>query len=315
MDRLDAMRALVLAVEEGSLAAAARRLRHSPAAMTRALDALERRLGTRLLHRTTRALRPTAAGERYIASCRQVLAELDAAERATSGAAAEPRGLLTLTSPATFGRLHVRPIVDDFLAANPGIRVRLLLLDRVVDLVQEGVDAAVRIGPLPDSSLTGVRLGHVRRVVCASPGYLARAKRLRRPQDLADHEAIVFSQNAGEEVWSFTGPGAGGRRRVRLEPRLNVNDALAAVASAAEGRGVIRVLSYQAEGDLAAGRLVRLLKEFEPAPLPVHLLMPQARPMAARLRAFADFAVPALRAKLAAIDKAMRAARDKEQRG
>src|SRR5262249_11738357 len=146
---------------------------------------------------------------------------------------------------------------------------------------------------------------HLRRILCASPDYLARAGRPRRPQDLAAHDCIFFSQNAGEEAWSFTGPGGGQRRRIRLEPRLNVNDALAAVASAAEGRGIVRVLSYQAERELAEGRLLRLLTGFEPAPLPVHLVTPLARPMVARLRAFADAAVPTLRANLAAIDAAI----------
>jgi DNA-binding transcriptional LysR family regulator len=299
MDRLEAMRGFVLAVEEGSLAAAGRRLGRSPAAMTRALEFLERRIGATLLQRTTRALRLTQAGERYLATCRQVLATLEAAERAAGGEQAELRGLLTLTSPATFGRLHVRPIVDAFLAAHSGMRVRLLLLDRIVSLLEEGMDAAIRIGQLPDSSLTAVRAGEVRRLVVASPAYLARHGLPKRPQDLRDHACIVISGTATDEIWTF------GRRRVRLEPRLNLNDAQSAVASAAEGHGITRLLSYQVEREMTAGKLVRILKEFEPAPLPVQIVTLPARPTPARLAAFTAFAVPALRAMLKRVEKAV----------
>ena len=304
MDRLDAMRGFVLAVEEGSLAAAGRRLGRSPAAMTRALDSLEQRLDTRLLQRTTRALNLTRAGERYLVACRRVLAELEAAERASAEAEAGPRGLLTLTSPATFGRLHVRPVVDGFLSANPGLRLRLLLLDRVVNLLEEGIEAAVRIGHLRDSSLTAVKLGEVRRLVVASPAYLARAGRPRRPKDLRRHRCIVFSGSAAEEVWTLAVPGSG-RMRVHLQPHLNLNDAQSAVASAAEGHGITRVLSYQAEQELRDGRLLRLLKDFEPPPLPVQIVTLPARPAPARLAAFTAFAVPALRAVLKRVENAV----------
>ncbi len=300
------MQGFVLTVEEGSLAAAGRRLGRSPAAMTRALESLEQRLGATLLQRTTRALRLTQAGERYLAACRQVLATVEAAERAAAGAEAEPRGLLTLTSPATFGRLHVRPMIDTFLEAHSGMRVRLLLLDRVANLLEEGIEAAIRIGHLPDSSLTAVKVGEVRRLVVASPGYLARAGRPRRPQDLRRHRCIVFSGGATDEVWVFAGGVRAGRQRVRLEPRLNLNDAQCAVASAAEGHGITRVLSYQAERELREGRLLRLLKEFEPPALPVQVVTLPTRPTPARLGAFAAFAVPALRAVLKSVEEAVR---------
>jgi len=308
MDRLEAMQAFVLAVEEGSLAAAGRRLGRSPAAMTRALEFLEQRLGARLLQRTTRAQYLTQAGERYLATCRRVLAELAAAERDAARGEAEPRGLLTLTSPATFGRLQVRPMIDGFLETHPGLSVRLLLLDRVANLLEEGIEAAIRIGHLPDSSLTAVKLGEVRRLVVASPAYLARAGRPRRPQDLRRHRCIVFSGSAADEVWVFAGARAG-RQRVRLQPRLNLNDAQSAVASAAEGHGITRVLSYQAERELREGRLLRLLKEFEPPPLPVQIVTLPARPVPARLGAFTAFAVPALRAVLKKVEEAVAAKR------
>src|SRR5579871_2257548 len=314
MDRLDAMQGFVLAVEEGSLAAAGRRLGRSPAAMTRALESLEQRLGTKLLQRTTRALSLTRAGERYLVTCRRVLAELAAAERASTEAEAEPRGLLTLTSPATFGRLHVRPVVDGFLAANPDLRLRLLLLDRVVNLLEEGIEAAVRIGHLPDSSLTAVKLGDVRRLVVASPAYLARAGRPRRPQELHRHRCIVFSGSAADEVWTFAGARSG-RARVRLQPRLNLNDAQSAVASAADGHGITRVLSYQAERELRDGRLLRLLKDYEPPPIPVQIVTLPGRPAPARLLAFTAFAVPALRAVLKGVEEAVGAKRDEQAAG
>ena len=298
MDRLDAMAALVTAVDEGSLSAAARRLNRSPAAVTRAIAYLEGRVGTRLLDRTTRLLRLTAAGERFVATCRRVLGELEQAELVVaSEQAAAPRGLLHVTAPLLFGRLKVRPLVDAFLDRHPAVQVRLFLTDRVVNLAEEGIDVAVRLGHLPDSSLVAVRVGQVRRVVCASPGYLAGRAPIRTPADLAGHACIGFSQAAGSEVWSFApGPGGRGPKHVRMHPRLAVNGAEAAVASAVEGRGVTRVLSYQVADEIAASRLVLLLEEFEPPPLPVHVVCPQGRLAIAKVRAFVDLIVPKLRA-------------------
>jgi DNA-binding transcriptional LysR family regulator len=296
MDRLDAMAAFVAAVDEGSLAAAARRLGRSPAAVTRAVALLERRTGTRLLHRTTRVMRLTEAGERYVATCRRILADLAEAELLAAGERQAPRGLLTVTAPALFGFLHVRPLVDAFLEAYPEVQVRLLLLDRIVNLIEEGMDLAVRIGPLPDSSLIAVTVGALRRVVCASPDYLARKGTPRAPADLAAHDCIAFTQESpGETAWRFT------TGSVRVRPRLVTNSAEAAVASASEGHGITRVLSYQVERELAAGRLVLLLPEFEPPPPPVHLVYPEARLSVAKARAFVDLVVPRLRAQLARV--------------
>jgi len=305
MDRLDAMRIFVSVIDEGSLAAAARRLRLSPVAVTRALALLEKHVGAGLITRSTRSLRLTQAGERYLPACRNVLAELANAEESVVSEQAELQGVVAVTAPATFGRLHVRPVLDGFLDLHPGMSLRLILLDRVVNLVEEGFDAAIRIGHLPDSSVSSVKLGEVRRLVCASPGYLAGRPLLARPADLARHRSIFFSQSASDRGWRFSDP-SGRRQSVPRQPvRLNVNDALAAVASAAEGHGVTRVMSYQAEAELRSGRLVRILMPFEPPPVPVHLLFAPRRPATARLRALIDHAVPALRDRLARIEKTL----------
>lgn len=302
MDRLDAMLALVTTVDAGGLAAAARKLGRSPAAVTRAVALLEERAGARLLHRTTRSVRPTEAGERYLSVCRRVLADVAEAERSAAGERAVPRGLLTVTAPVSFGRLHVRPVVDAFLEAHREVQARLLLLDRVVHLVDEGVDLAVRVGALPDSSLVATRVGEVRRVVCASPAYLARRKAPVEPADLADHDCVAFTQITPAEAWTFGSPAGGRAPQVRVRPRLAVNTAEAAVASAVEGRGITRVLSYQIERELREGALVRLLVPFEPSPLPVHVVHASATFAPARLRAFIDALVPALRETLARIE-------------
>lgn len=299
MDRIDAMTAFVAAVDERSLSGAARRLGRSAAAVTRAVASLERRTGTRLLFRTTRVVRLTEAGERYIASCRAILADLEEAESRASGERSAPRGILTVTAPALFGRLHVRPCVDGFLDAYPAVQVRLLLLDRVVSLVEEGIDVAVRIGHLPDSGLIAVKTGEVRRVVCASPDYLSRRPRIREPADLKAHECIAFSEQTPTDVWTFASGPSGSQKQVRVRPRLSVNRAEAAIASAVEGRGVTCVLSYQVERELRDGRLKLVLERFEPPPMPVHVIYPEARMFAAKARAFVEFAVPRLKSELA----------------
>lgn len=304
MDRFEVMKIFVATIEAGSLAAAARRLGRSPAAVTRALSLLEERIGARLLLRTTRTLRLTEAGERYLSSCRRILAEVEDAERLAAGEREAPRGTLNVTAPVSFGRLHARPLIDDFLDLHPSVRVRLLLIDRVVNLAEEGMDVALRIGPLPDSGLIATQVGSVRRILCASPAYLAGVAPPTGPADLARLRCIGFSHVAGARGWRFPpGPGGGTAQTIALAPPLEVNDAMAAVASAVEGRGVTCVLSYQADADLRAGRLIRLLPDFEPPPLPVHLVYPESRLVAAKLRAFVDFAAPRLRARLASLQE------------
>lgn len=290
MDRLDAMRVFVAVAEQQGFSAAARQLRQSPPAITRAVAALERRLGARLLHRTTRIVRLTDAGARFLADSRRILGELEEAEASASGAHREPRGLLSITAPAMFGRLHVAPIVLAFLARYPRIQARTLLLDRVVDLHEEGIDVAVRIAHLPDSGLAAIRVGSIRRVVCASPAYLARHGMPRTPADLARHDLIAFSADQPPAPWSFTGA------RIAPAARLIVNSAEVAVAAAAAGRGLTRVLSYQIAPELRARKLRIVLAEFEQPALPIHLVHREGRNASARVRAFVDFTAQRLRA-------------------
>lgn len=296
MDRLEAMRVFVTALDQGSLAAAGRRLRRSPAAITRAIAALEAHVGVKLLHRTTRAITLTEAGERYAASCRRVLTDLDEADMQAAGERSAPRGVLTVTAPLIAGARILRPILDAFLDGQPAVQARLLLLDRVVNLVDEGVDAALRIAHLPDSSQIAVKVGAVRWVVCAAPDYLSRSKPIKEPSDLAGHNAIVLGHQAQGEAWSFHGKdGAAKQRSVRVTSRLSTNTIEAAIGSAIEGHGVARVLSYQVQQELRDGRLKRLLQDFEPPPLPVHIVVPEGRLTVAKVRAFVDFAVPRLK--------------------
>ena len=309
MDRIDAMRAFVAAVDRGSLASAARSLGHSPATVTRGLALLEKRLGVRLLHRSTRALRLTHFGEAYLATCREVLAALDAAERGAAAELERPSGLLTITAPLRFGQLHVRPVLDAFLDAKPAVQARLLLLDRVTNLVEEGIDVAVRIAQLPDSRLVAARLGEVRRVLCASSAYLERCGAPQTPAALREHACIMEREGAETEQWRFASASGRLRTSIDVRPRLRVNSAEAAVDSAVAGHGIARVMSYQAAAAIAAGNLVVLLPKHEPPPIPVHLVLPSARSRTLKQRAFVAFAVPKLRDRLTKAASEMNAGR------
>jgi DNA-binding transcriptional LysR family regulator len=297
MDRLDAMRAFVMTVERGSLASAARGLGKSAATATRAIALLETRLGTRLLHRTTRGVRLTLAGERYLATCREVLSTLDAGERGAAAEQEQPSGLLTVTAPLMFGQLHLRPLLDLFLDQNPAVRARLLLLDRVVNVVEEGVDVAVRLGHLADSSLLVTRLGRVRRVLCASPAYLARRGKPKDPAALREHACIMERDGAETDLWRFFSPN-GRSSTVAVRPRLVVNSAAAAVASAVAGHGITRVMSYQAASAVKAGKLRVLLAQHEPPHIPVSLVLPPGRTQTSKQRAFVAFVAAPLRTAL-----------------
>jgi DNA-binding transcriptional LysR family regulator len=245
MDRIDAMRVFVSALDTGSLAGAGRRLGRSPAAVSRAIAFLENHVGVQLLHRTTRSIRLSEAGERYAAACRRVLTDLEEADMLAAGERAAPRGLLTITAPLISGEDVLRAILDDFLDAYPAVSARLLLLDRPVSLIDEGIDAALRIAHLPDSTLVAVRVGEVRRVVAAAPSYLAQHPRIAEPADLARHR-VVSMTHFGIDSWSFPPvPGSTTARTVQFAPRLIVNSVRAAIASAAEGHGVTRLFSYQ----------------------------------------------------------------------
>ena len=287
MDRLEELAFFVAVVEAGSLAAAARRMNRSPAAATRALAGLEERVGARLVARTTRRLAPTPAG---LALAEQARGLVTGYESAISGAEeGAVRGLVRITAPVQFGRRHVAPVVSAFLDAFPETQVELRLADRNVDLVEEGLDVAVRIGAMAESRLVSRKVGQVGRILVASPAYLAARGMPLRPAELAAHETIQGMIRPGPREWQF------GRTRVRLAPRFIVNDVDAALGAARSGRGIARVLSYQAAEDLAEGRLVRVLGPYEPPPLPVQIVTQAAEYRPARVVAFLDHAAGMLR--------------------
>lgn len=294
MDRLESMTILLAVVDAGSLSAAARHLGMPLATVSRKVAALEAHLNTRLLHRTTRQLSLTETGQTYVAACRRILEEIGEAERMATGEYASPKGELTITAPVMFGRLHIVPVVAAFLARYPDIEIKLVLTDRVLHLMDEQVDVAVRIGDLPDSSFVATRVGTVRRVVCASPGYLAAHGTPTAPGDLAAHACISFEVLESRRAWVFgTGKAA---QSVPVHSRLAVNTVDAAIAAATLDAGVIRVLSYQVMDALRGDRLRIVLAPFEAAPLPVSLLHKGQAPLPLKLRAFLDFVTPLLRA-------------------
>ena len=302
MDRIDAMKVFVVALDEGSLAGAGRRLGRSPAAVSRAIAFLEAHVGAELLHRTTRSIRLSEAGERYAAACRRVLAELDEADNVAGGERAAPRGTLTLSAPVISGEMVLRPILDAFLDAYPTVSARLMLVDRAVNLIDEGVDVALRIGELADSSMVATRIGEVRRVVVAAPRYLKQNPRIEEPGDLAKHQIITMAHLPNS--WTFPPlAGSSAPRSVQLTPRLVTNSIRGAVASAAGGRGVALFFSYQVSEQVQNGELEIVLAGDEPAALPVHVITPQGRLAVPKVRAFLDFAVPRLRSHFARLAK------------
>ena len=302
IDRIDAMKVFVVALEEGSLAGAGRRLGRSPAAVSRAIAFLEAHVGAELLHRTTRSIRLSEAGERYAAACRRVLAELDEADNVAGGERAAPRGTLTLSAPVISGEMVLRPILDAFLDAYPTVSARLMLVDRAVNLIDEGVDVALRIGELADSSMVATRIGEVRRVVVAAPRYLKQNPRIEEPGDLAKHQIITMAHLPNS--WTFPPlAGSSAPRSVQLTPRLVTNSIRGAVASAAGGRGVALFFSYQVSEQVQNGELEIVLAGHEPAALPVHVITPQGRLAVPKVRAFLDFAVPRLRSHFARLAK------------
>jgi DNA-binding transcriptional LysR family regulator len=297
LDRLDTVSIFVAVAEQGSFVAAAKTLGRSPAAVSRAVMALEARLQTQLLRRTTRAVALTDAGARYLDQCRTLLADFEALEAVAAREQAEPQGLLSVTAPVVFGRLHVLPAARVFLAGSREVRMRFLLVDRNVSLVEEGIDVGVRLGPLEDSSLKATRVGQVTRTIYASPDYLKRAGTPTVPEDIRDHNCIAVSgAAAGPERWSF-GARRAARKSVAIEPRLRLNTIDAAVEAALMGLGLARLLSYQADALVAAKKLVPVLRDFEPDELPIHVIQPAGAHVPPKVRAFIDCVVPALRAK------------------
>lgn len=293
MDRVQTMSIFVAVAEEAGFAPAARRLGLSPPSITRAVSELEARLGARLLHRTTRSVRLTETGERYLADCRRILTEIEEADRHAAGIHAAPQGMVIVSASALFGRLHVAPILLDLLDQYPGISITTLFVDRIVHLIEEGVDVAVRIAELPDSSFSAIRVGAMRRVVCASPAYLAEHGILERPRDLVDHQTINSSHMAlgGEWVFQINSKNFG----VKLNSRLTVNNADSAIAAAVAGRGITRVLSYMIAPQLKSGALKVLLEDYELPAAPVHVLHKEAGQTSARVRAVVDYLAAQLR--------------------
>ena len=274
MDQIQAMRVFLGVADRGGFAETARDLRLSPAAVTRAVAGLEADLGLALLSRTTRSVRLTERGAIYAERCRLILAEIEDAAQMVRGEDAAPRGLLSVTAPVLFGRLQVLPAIERLMAAHPDLSVRLTLLDRTTHMVEEGFDVAVRIGALADSALIAVPITTVRRVLVASPAYIAEAGTPRSPADLKRHRIIGFEGVGATNEWRF---GPDGRQAVTVSPRLSLNSADAAIASAERGHGITRVLSYQVALAIEAGRLQRLLTEVEPPPTPVSLVYQAAR--------------------------------------
>lgn len=293
MDRLDELRLFLAIVDSGQFAAAGRKFARSPSSTTRIVAELERRLGTRLLQRTTRKLSLTDSGARLAAQARRLLADYDDAIDGAIGEAASLRGNIKLSAPTLFGSRHVAPLVRAFLERHPDITLQLALEDRLVDLIDERIDIALRIGHLTDSSLRARRVGEVRRIVVASPDYMKRHGRPRRPDDLAQHHAVTFVNQASPAAWSFQHK-QGGPQKVKVSSRMEVNRAETAIGLTRDGMGLTRVLSYQVAGELAAGSLVRMLRDYEVAPIPVQLVYPSARLMAPRIRSFLDFAASEL---------------------
>lgn len=299
MDRLEAMSILVAVAEAGSLSAAGRRLNLPLTTVSRKVAELEAHLGSRLLNRSTRRLALTEAGRTYVAACKRILEQVGEAERAVGGEYQAPKGELTVTAPIVFGRLHVLPVATEFLQAYPEVDIRLRLTDRLVHLLDDRIDLALRIGHLPDSLLVATRLGTIRRVVCASPGYLAARGTPGEPGDLAGHDCIAFDRTASPITWPFAADGA--EVAVPIRSRLVVTTAEAAIDAAVAGLGLTRVLSYQAAAAVRAGTLALVLQDFEQAPLPVSLVHRGQLPLPLKSRAFLDFAAPRLKQRIAGV--------------
>jgi DNA-binding transcriptional LysR family regulator len=296
MDRLEAMSIVLAVAEAGSLSAAARHLNTPPATVSRKIAELEQHLRAKLFDRSTRKLTLTDSGLSYVAALKRILGDLSEADRAATGEYTKPTGELTVTAPVGLGRLHLIPILAEFLRAYPDIDIRLVLADRILGLPEDHVDVALRIGTLPDSRLIALRLGTIRRVVCASPAYLEARGTPRTPDDLAGHDFIVYEGFLGPDVWKFVRDGA--EVAITVQPRLVVSNLDAACDAARAGIGLTRVFSHYVEAAVEVGTLTTVLDEFQ-LPIPVSFVYAAGRFLPIKLRAFLDFAAPRLRARLA----------------
>ena len=296
MDRIEAMSTLLAAVEAGSLSGASRRLGMPLTTVSRKVSELESHLRTKLINRTSRQLTLTDAGRTYVAGCKRILEDLEEIERAAAGEYAAPRGDLVITAPIVFGRLHVLPVVAEFLKAYPDIDIRIVLADRVMNLHEDAIDVAVRIGALPDSSLIATRVGAIRQVVCGSPDYFAEKGTPKSPGELRNHDCVTFDGLMSPADWKFVVDGS--LVNVAVHSRLVVSTAEAAIDAASMSLGVTRVLSYQAADAMRTGGLALALEEFEPAPWPVSLVYAGQGLLPLKVRAFLDFATPRVKARL-----------------
>jgi DNA-binding transcriptional LysR family regulator len=299
MDRIDEMSVFVAVAELGGFAAAARKLNMSAATVTRAVAALELQVGTELFVRTTRFVRLTESGARYLQDCRRILHELDEAEAQAAGAHLAPQGTLVIAAPIVFGQRLLLPLLVEFLQQHPAVSARAMLVDRPVQLSEEGIDCAFRMGDLPDSALVATPIGHIRRIVCASPDYLAAKGQPQQPQEVIDHALVVSAADGRSDRWRFV---EGGREiDIGIEPRLVVSTNEAAISAALAGWGLTRVMSYQVDAELQRGELKRVLQAYEAKPLPVWLVNSEGRRATAKLRSFISFATERLRGHSALI--------------
>ncbi len=296
MDRLNLMTVFVAVAEQESFAGGARRLQMSPPAVTRAVAALEERLGVKLLNRTTRHVRVTDAGQRYLDDARRIIAEADEADEAAAGINAEPRGHLAVTAPALFGRMFVLPGIVEYLQRYPEMEVSSMFLDRVVNLLEEGQDVGIRIGELPDSSMKALRVGQVHRVLCASADYLEKHGTPMRPADILEHTLISSTTVSATHEWRFGHDAKHRAPSIKIKPRLTVTTNDAAIEAAVRGFGITRLMSYQAAPYLASGQLRLILQKFEPAPEPIHVLHREGRYASVKIRSFVDMIAARLRA-------------------
>jgi len=294
MDRIDSMSVFVAVVAAGSFSAASRELRMPLPTVSRKVAEIESHLNAKLLVRSTRKLMLTEAGQAYVEDCRRILEAVTEAERGASGQYNAPQGELSITAPIVFGRLHVVPVVAEFLREYARVDARLLLIDRPLNLIEDRLDLAVRVGSLPDSRLVASKVGQIRRVVCASPGYLEERGTPKTPQDLLKHECVTFAGLADAGSWTFRD-----HETVGVRSRLTTTTAEAAIDATLSGVGLTCTLSYQIAAAVKAGRLAVVLKKFEPPPLPVSLVYVHESRITAKLRAFVDFAAPRLRTSLA----------------
>ncbi|RKP51951.1 LysR family transcriptional regulator [Pararobbsia silviterrae] len=300
MDRLQAMTTFVAVAETGGFASAARKLAVSPSVVSRVVTELETHLGVRLLTRTTRVVRLTDAGSAYFEDCRRILSEIDDAELSAAGTHGSPRGQLVITAPTLFGRMHVMPVVTAYLSRYPDVDAHCWFVDRVVNMVEEGIDVAIRIGPLANSTLQAVRVGEVRRLLVASPEYLARMGVPTRPEDLHAHQAILTSGSSAPSEWRFGGDAHFMTTPIRARLTATTNDAT--IAAAESGFGIARALSYQVVDAIRAGRLRIVLAEFAEPAVPIHVVHREGRHAARKVRAFLDMAIDALRSNPALND-------------